>query len=92
MTIHPDAQIVVPDTQIPMSDGSSSLVLNYSTNPSFNTEILIEFYTKQEPERYNGPSTMPLVGHTSKQMPDSETASKVGYDASATTLFQTFLQ
>ena len=39
MTIHPDAQIVVPDTQIPMSDGSSSLVLNYSTNPPFNTEI-----------------------------------------------------
>lgn len=39
MTIHPEAQIVAPDTQIAMSDGSSSLVLNYSTHSSFNTEI-----------------------------------------------------
>ena len=39
MTIHPDAQIVVPDTQIAMSDAGSSLVLNYSPRSNFNVEI-----------------------------------------------------
>lgn len=39
MTIHPEPQIVVPDSKIPFSDDNSSLVLNYSQHSSFNPEI-----------------------------------------------------